>query len=276
MGGQMASSQRRRPPSTSASPSYQRRGMSVRAQPSVLRGRGEVGVRRPPSSGRPQSLLSSPLSSPRGSLRKRASSPPSPRLSFRQQPPPDAMPLPSTRPHMLRGRKHTSNWHSPSPPLPSPQRQSPPPPERSHSPPQTFCPTSPHHPPSPSPSRISNRPLPARSSIRRMRGGAGGRSPLPMGAVKPSPANPYSQRRSRHGPPVTQHVAPFRSSIHSGPGPHLGQIGGIAGAPMLARMGSQPTGLRESNCIGTPKGGFARPVAFFKTEWPSFSPAISA
>ncbi|XP_077940214.1 unconventional myosin-XV isoform X2 [Gasterosteus aculeatus] len=259
--GQMPSSQRRRPLSSTASPSHQRRGMSVRAQPSLSRGRGEVGLRRPPSTGRPQSPLPSPLSSPRGSLRKRASPPPSPRLSFRQQPPPDAVPLPSTRPHMFRGRKQTSKLrHSPSPPLPSPQTQSPPLPERSDSPPQTFRPTSPHRPPSPSLSRISSRPLPARSSIRRMRGGGGGRSHLPMGAVKPSPANPYSQRRSRHGPPITQHVAPFRSSIHSGPGPHLGQTGGIAGAPMLARVGSQPTGLRESMRNGTSQGGFHRPV----------------
>ncbi|KAL3054111.1 hypothetical protein OYC64_006444 [Pagothenia borchgrevinki] len=80
-----------------------------------------------------------------------------------------------------------------------------------------------------------------------------------MGAVKPSPANPYSQRRSRHGPPVTQHVAPFRSSIHSGPTSSSGQMGGVAGTPMLARAGSRPAGLRESKRIGTPQGGFHRP-----------------
>ncbi|KAF7669613.1 hypothetical protein LDENG_00170640 [Lucifuga dentata] len=92
------------------------------------------------------------------------------------------------------------------------------------------------------------------------RGGAGGRSHVPMGAVKPSPANPYLHRHSRHGPPVTQHVAPFRSSIHSGPGPTPGQMGAAAGPPMLARTGSRPTGLRESNRLSSPQGGFHRPV----------------
>lgn len=261
--GQRATSMldRRRPPSPPPPLPSQRRGMSVRTQPSLTRGRGGIGLRRAPSTVRPQSPLSSPLASPRGSLRKRASPPPSPRLSFRQQPPPDAVPLPSTRPHLFKGRKQTSKMRrSPSPPLPSPQRRSPPLPDRSQSPPHTFRPTSPHRPPSPSPSRISSRPLPTRSSTRRLRGGAGGRSHVPMGAVKPSPANPYLQRRSRHGPPVTQHVAPFRSSIHSGPAPPSGQIGGIAGTPMLARTGSRPAGLRESKRIGTPQGGFHRPV----------------
>lgn len=249
---------RRRPPSPPVSPPYQRRGMSMRTQPSMTRGREGAGFRRSPSTVRPHSPFSSPPASPRGSLRKRASPPPSPRLSFRQQPPPDAVPLPSTRPHLFKGRKQTSKMRrSPSPPLPSPQRHSPPLPERSQSPPQAFRPPSPHRPSSPSPSRISSRPLPTRSSTRRMRGGVGGRSHVPMGAVKPSPANPYLQRRSRHGPPVTQHVAPFRSSIHSGPIP---PSGGAAGAPALARTGSRPTGLRESKRIGTPQGGFHRPV----------------
>lgn len=261
MAGQMQTSQRRRPPSPPAPSSHQRRGMSVRAQPSLSRGRGGVGMRRAPSTARPQSPLSSPLASPRASMRRRASPPPSPRLSFRQQPPPDAVPLPSTRPHLFKGRKQTSKMRrSPSPPLPSPQRRSPPLPDRPQSPRQAFRPTSPHRPPSPSPSRITSRPLPTRSSTRRLRGGAGGRNHVPMGAVKPSPANPYSQRRSRHGPPVTQHVAPFRSSIHSGPAPPSGQIGGVAGTPMLARAGSRPTGLRESKRFGTPQGGFHRPV----------------
>ncbi|XP_032393727.1 unconventional myosin-XV [Etheostoma spectabile] len=255
MAGQMQAS-----PSPPASSSHQRRGMSVRAQPSLSRGMGRAGFRRASSTVRPQSPFSSPLASPRGSLRKRASPPPSPRLSFIQQPPP-AAPLPPTRPHLFKGRKQTSKLrHSPSPPLSSPQRQSPPLPERSQSPPQTFRPTSPHRPPSPSPSRITSRPLPIRSSIRRLRGGAGGRNPVPMGAVKPYPANSFSQRSSRHGPPVTQHVAPFRSSIHSGPVPPSGQLGGVAGTPMLARAGSRPTGLRESKRIGTPQRGFHRPV----------------
>ncbi|XP_039861910.1 verprolin-like [Simochromis diagramma] len=149
---------------------------------------------------------------------------------------------------------------SPSPPQPHSQRRSPTQPERAESPPRSFRPTSPHRPPSPSPSRVTSRPLPTRSSTRRMRGGAGIRSHVPMGAVKPSPANPYLQRHSRHGAPVTQHVAPFRSSIHSGPAPLSGQIEDIAGTPMLARAGSRPTGLRESKRTGTPQRGFHRPV----------------
>lgn len=263
MAGQRPSSplDRRRSPSPPASPPHHRRGMPIKAQPSLGRGRGVTGLRRGPSTVRTQSPLSSPLASPRGSLRKRASPPPSPRLSFRQHPPPDAVPLPSSRPHLFKGRKQTSKMrHSPSPPLPSPRSRSPSLLERSQSPPQTFRPTSPHRPPSPSSSRITNRNLPSRSSTRRLRGSVGGRSHVPMGAVKPSPANPYLQRRSRHGPPVTQHVAPFRSSIHSGPVSHSGQIGGISGTSMLARTGSRPTGLRESKRIGAPQGGFHRPV----------------
>uniref|UniRef100_A0A3P8RPX6 Myosin XVA n=1 Tax=Amphiprion percula TaxID=161767 RepID=A0A3P8RPX6_AMPPE len=253
---------RQKTPSPLSSPIHHRRGMSTRrAQPSMTRGRGGAGLHRAPSSVRPQSPFSSPLASPRGSLRKRVSPPPSPRLSFRQQPPPDAVPLPPTRPPLFKGRKQTSKMRrSPSPPLPSPQTQSPLQPERSHSPLQSFHPTSPHRPPSPSPSRITNRPLPTRSSTRRMRGSVGGQSHVPMGAVKPSPANPYLQRHSRHGPPLTQQVAPFRSSIHSGPAPPAGPIGAGAGTPMLARAGSRPTGLRESKRIGTPQRGFHRPV----------------
>uniref|UniRef100_A0AAZ1XU22 Myosin XVAa n=1 Tax=Oreochromis aureus TaxID=47969 RepID=A0AAZ1XU22_OREAU len=253
---------RRRPHSPPpSSPLQHRRGMSVRTQPSMAKERGDIRLRRAPSSVRPQSPISSPLASPRGSLRKRASPPPSPRLSFRQQPPPDAVHLPSTRPQLFRGRKQTSKMRrSPSPPQPHTQRRSPTHPERAESPPRSFRPTSPHRPPSPSPSRVTSRPLPTRSSTRRMRGGAGVRSHVPMGAVKPSPANPYLQRHSRHGPPVTQHVAPFRSSIHSGPAPLSGQIDDIAGTPMLARAGSRPTGLRESKRIGTPQRGFHRPV----------------
>ncbi|KAM9391737.1 uncharacterized protein KZ484_003277 [Pholidichthys leucotaenia] len=149
---------------------------------------------------------------------------------------------------------------SPSPPLPSQQRRSPPQPDRTQSPPPFFRPTSPHRPPSPSPSRVTSRPLPTRSSTHRLRGGIGGRSPVPMGTVKPSPANPYSQRHSRRGPPVTQQVAPFRSSIRSGPALPSAQIGAVASAPMLARAGSRPGGLGESNRIDSTQGGFRRPV----------------
>uniref|UniRef100_A0A672YL69 Myosin XVAa n=1 Tax=Sphaeramia orbicularis TaxID=375764 RepID=A0A672YL69_9TELE len=215
---------------------------------------------------RPRSPLTSPPSSPRGSFRKRRSfrrrpsPPPSPRLSFRQQPPPDALPLPPARPPVFHGRKQPSRIRrSPSPTLPPPERRSPPLADRPQSPPRAFRSTSPHRPPSPSPSHISRRPLPTRSSTRRRRGGAANRSQVPMGAVKPSPANPYL-RRSRHGPPITQHVAPFRSSIHSGPAPPPGQMGGVVGGPMLSRTSSRPTMFRESQRIGTPQGVFHRPV----------------
>uniref|UniRef100_M3ZGT3 Myosin XVA n=1 Tax=Xiphophorus maculatus TaxID=8083 RepID=M3ZGT3_XIPMA len=244
------------PPS---SPPYYRRGMSVRAQPSLKQGRRGIGLHRGPSTVRPHSPLSSPLASPRASLRKRQSPPSSPRLSFRQQPPPDAVHLPPVRPHLFKGRKQTSMMRgSPSPPLPSPQRRSPIQPEASRSPPKSFRPTSPHHAPSPSPSRVSARPLPTRSSTRRLRGSPGVRSHVPMGAVKPSPANPYLQRRSRPGPPVTQQVAPFRSSIHRGPASPSGEMG--SGTTMLARSSSRPAGLRETKRAGSVQGAFHRPV----------------
>lgn len=247
---------RQRPPSPVSSQPHNRRGMSVRGQPSLSQGRGDTCLHRATSTAKPQSPLSSPLASPRGSLRRRASPPPSPR-SFRQKPPPDAVSLASTKPHVFNGRKQTSKMrYTASPPLPSPQRQSPPLPDRCQSPPQTFRPTSPHCPSSPSSPRISRRPLPTRSSTRRLRG----RNHVPMGAVKPSPANPYLQRHSRHGAPITQHVAPFRSSLHSGPAHPSGQTGGVAGSPMLARTGSHTIGLRESKQIGSPQGGFHRPI----------------
>ncbi|XP_072225685.1 unconventional myosin-XV [Leuresthes tenuis] len=261
--GQMPTSpvDRRRPLSPPSSSPHYRRRMSIRAQPSLTQARGGIGMRRAPSSVRPQSPLSSPLASPRESLRKRHSPPPSPRLSFRQRPPPDAVPLPPTRPHLFKERKQTSMMRrSPSPPLPTPHGRSSLQAERAQSPPQSFRPASPHRPPSPSPSRVTARPLPTRSSTRRLRGSPGGRSQVPMGAVKPSPANPYLQRRSRHGPPVTQQVAPFRSSIHSGSTSPSGQTGAVAGTPMLARVGSRPTGLREAKRIGTAQGGFHRPI----------------
>ncbi|KAM4530053.1 uncharacterized protein PAE49_022713 [Odontesthes bonariensis] len=263
LAGQMPTSpvDRRRPLSLPSSPPHNRRGMPIRAQPSLTQGRGGIGLRRAPSSVRPQSPLSSPLASPRESLRKRHSPPPSPRLSFRQRPPPDAVPLPPTRPHLFKERKQTSMMRrSPSPPLTTLHGRSSRQAERAQSPPQAFRPASPHRPPSPSPSRVTARPLPTRSSTRRLRGSPGGRSQVPMGAVKPSPANPYLQRRSRHGPPVTQQVAPFRSSIHSGSTSPSGQIGAVAGTPMLSRAGSRPTGLREAKRIGTAQGGFHRPI----------------
>ncbi|KAM4534509.1 uncharacterized protein V3H82_024417 [Fundulus diaphanus] len=163
------------------------------------------------------------------------------------------------RPHLSKGRKQTSMMRrSPSPPLPTPQRRSPIQSEATRSPPKSFRPTSPHFPPSPSPSAVSARPLPTRSSTRRLRGGSGVRNHVPMGAVKPSPANPYLQRHSRPGPPVTQQVAPFRSSIHRGPASPSGEIG--SGTTMLSRSGSRPTGFRETKRTGPAKGTFHRPV----------------
>lgn len=244
------------PPS---SPPLYRRRMSVRAQPSLKQSRQGIGLPRGPSTARPHSPLSSSLASPQQSLRKRQSPPSSPRLSFRQQPPPDAVHLPPMRPHLFKGRKQTSIMRrSPSPPLPSPQSRSPVQPDLSRLPRKSFRPTSPYRPTSPSPSHVSARPLPSRSSTRRLKGGPGVRSHVPMGAVKPSPANPHFQRRSRPGPPVTQQVAPFRSSIHRGPATTSGEIG--SGTTMLARSSSRPAGLRETKRVGGAQGTFHRPV----------------
>lgn len=252
---------RQRPPSPVPSQLHNRRGFSVRAQPSLSRGQEGIGIHRTPSAARPQSPPSSPIASPKGSLRKRVSQPPSPGQSCRQHPPPDAVSQPASSPHFSRGRKQATKLRqSPSPPSSSLLRRSPTLPERSQSPSQSFCPSSPHRPPSPSPSRISGHPLPTRSSTRRLRGVGGGRSHVPMGAVKPSPANPYFQGHGRHGAPLTQHVAPFRSSLHSGSVPHTGQPGPITRVPVLARTGSHNLGLRESKGIGSPQEGFRRPV----------------
>ncbi|KAK7939847.1 hypothetical protein WMY93_003173 [Mugilogobius chulae] len=255
-GPPMSPRERRRSPSPTSSPTQQRKGITGRAQPSLARGRRGNGLQRAPTQ-RAQSPLTSPLSSPRASFRKRAGRPPSPRLSFRQQPPPDAVPLPSTRPNMFKGRNQTSRLkHSSSPTHSSSQRRSPSLSDRPQSPPRAFRPASPHRPSSTSPSQITRRPLPTRASTRRLRGVGPNRPQVPMGAVKPSPANPYPNRRSRHGPPVT-HVAPFRSSIHSGPTSPTAQI---AGPPMLARSGSRPTGLVGPHQIGSAQGVFHRPV----------------
>ncbi|XP_028842547.1 unconventional myosin-XV isoform X2 [Denticeps clupeoides] len=82
-----------------------------------------------------------------------------------------------------------------------------------------------------------------------------------MRAVKPTAGNPLVRRRSRQGPPLMQNVAPFRSSVHTGP---VDQS--VTSSPvMLARKGSRPVGLRESKQFlppGTPSNqrGFHRPV----------------
>lgn len=241
-------------PGAPASTLLPRRGMEGGARPSLTR--EAIRLHRNPSPAQPRSPISSPIASPRGSWRKKRTPAPSSGLSFRPQSPENTVPLPPTQSQVFKERKQKSQMsHSPSSPLPSPQRWSPPLPEKS--PPQTFQPTSPRCPTSPSTSHITNRPLPTWSSTRRRRGDTGGRSHVPMHAVKPSPVNPYSQRRSRYGPPVTQHVRPFRSSIHSGSAPPSEQMGVAVKAP---RTGSQTVRLRDSKRIGKTQGGFQRPV----------------
>lgn len=240
---------------------HNRRGFSVRAQPSLSQRQGGIGIKRSPSTARPTSPPSSPIASPQGSLRKKMSQPSSPGPSCRQHPPPDAVSHPSSSPHFSRGRNQASkSRQSPSPPPSSLRRQSPTLPESSQSPSQSYCRSSQHRPPSPSPSRISGRPLPTRSSTRRLRGVGRGRSHVPMGAVKPSPANPYLQGHGRPGAPLTQHVAPFRSSLHSGSVPATGQPGPTTRVPVSARSGSHNFGLMDSKRIGSPQEGFHRPV----------------
>lgn len=235
-----------------------RREVSMSTRQSAAR--GPAGAEMQNSSmavNHPQSPCS-PLSSPTELSRKRASPPPSPRLSPRQQPPTDGVSLSSTRPRLFEGRKQSHKIRqSASPPTPSSQRQSPSLPERSQSPRPNFCSSLQYH----HLSTPHTSPQPLRSS-QRIRVGTGHREHIPLGAVKPSPASPYLKRRSRHGPPVTQHVAPFRSSIHmvQGPAHPSGQAGSVVGTSILARSGSNTTGLRESNQIQPDQGGFHRPV----------------
>lgn len=244
-----------RQPSPPLSPPHHRRGMSIRAEPSLRLGRAGMGFNRATTTVRPQSPLSRQLASPQESSRHRHSPPSSPRLSFRQQPPPDAVPLPPTRPNLFKREKRISVMrHPPSSPPPSPQRHSPIQIERPQSPPQSFRPTSPRQSPSPSPSRVT------RSSTRRMISGPVARNQVPMRAVKPSPANPYVRRRSRQGPPVTQQVAPFRTSKHSGAASPLGQVGASAPTSMLNRVDSRPVGIREAKRTSSTQRGFHRPV----------------
>lgn len=203
-----------------------------------------------------QSPLSGSLSSPRELPRKRASPPTSSRVSFGQHPTTDIGPLPSTRLQLSEDKKQSFKVRqSASPPIPSSQRQSPSFPDRSQSPPPNLCSSLPyHHPSTPHTSRQSLR------SSQQIRIGVGSRDHIPLGAVKPSPASPYLKRRSRHGPPVTQHVAPFRSSFHSGPARLSGHAGSRVGTPIIARTGSNTASLRESKQIQAPQGGFHRPV----------------
>lgn len=240
---------------------HHKRGFLVRAQPSLSQGQKGIGVQSTPYTTRLQSAPASPIASPKGSLRKRMTQSSSTGQFCRQQPPTDAVSQPPSSPKFSRGRKQAPKQRqSPSPPSSSLLRQSSTLRERTQSPSQSFCPSSQHRPSSPSPSQISGRPLPSRSSTRRVRGVGGGRSHVPMGAVKPSPANPYMQGHSRHGAPLTQHVAPFRSSLHSGSVPPVGQPGPTAGVPVLAKTGSYNLGFRESKGIGSPQEGFCRPV----------------
>ncbi|XP_029692792.1 unconventional myosin-XV isoform X4 [Takifugu rubripes] len=245
----------RQPYSTSFPPHCKREvSMSTRQPHSRAHGGTEM-QKSSPTVSQPQSSRS-PLSSPMELPRKTASPPPSPRLASRRQPPTEVASFSSNRPHLFESRKQSQKMRqSTSPATPPSQRQSPSLPERSQSPRPHFF----HSIPYQTQSTPHTRSEPLRYS-QRVRRGAGDREHIPLGAVKPSPASPYLKRRSRHGPPVTQHVAPFRSSIHSGLAHSSGQAGSRVGTPILARSSSNTTGIRESKQIQPPQGGFHRPV----------------
>lgn len=243
-----------RPPYSTSYPPLCRKDVPMRQFQS--RGHGGIEAQKySPTVKQSQSPPSSPTSSPRELPRKRASPPTSPRVSFRQQPTANVS-LTSTRHRLSEDKKQSYNIRqSASLPKPSSQRQSPSPLERSQSPHQHFFSSLPY--PHPSTPHTSRQPF---RSSQRIRIEAGGHDHIPLGAVKPSPASPYLKRRNRHGTPVTQHVAPFMSSIHSGPAHPSGHAGSGVGTPILARTGSNPTGLRESKQIQAAQGGFHRPV----------------
>jgi len=87
-----------------------------------------------------------------------------------------------------------------------------------------------------------------------------------MGTVKPSRVNPIFQRKSHHGTPQMQNVAPFRSSVHNVPMSSGALNQSARSSPiMLARQGSRPAGFQDSKRFfpsGTPnpQRGFHRPV----------------
>ncbi|XP_028311141.1 unconventional myosin-XV isoform X2 [Gouania willdenowi] len=230
--------ERGRPPSPNFSSLPPQKRVPIRAQPSLTR-RQKV-----PSPIPPHSQFSSPRASPHLSLRKKVSPPASPTLSFRHHPLPDSVSLSSSRQNLLKERKPTFKMRqSTSSSVPFVGRRSPSHLERSQSSSST-------------PLHAVKQSPPPRFSSHRFRFSAGGRTHVPMRAVKPYPVNPYSERHSRRRTPITQQVAPFRSSIHSGHVPSST----IAGTPVLARTGSRPVELRGSKRIGTPQRGFQRPV----------------
>ncbi|XP_068509540.1 unconventional myosin-XV isoform X3 [Syngnathus scovelli] len=235
-------------PNPYAPSQFQGSGVSFTAQTPVTAVRAGYGLQRV----QPRSPLHSPITSPRGSLRKRNDQPPDPRLSLRRQTRPNASPSPSSRAQSIQRRSQVRR--SPSPPLPSAlPRQRAPLTERAQSPHQTVEPSPSYDPPSPSVSDNTRHTLHNRSSTHKFRGVSGSPSYVPMESVKTSPGNAYPRRRSTRRAPVTQHVAPFRSSIRSGRGPPSGPMNGAVGVPMLARKGSQ---LRDSK----PQVGFQRPI----------------
>lgn len=289
----------RRKFSPPSSPQPSRRAASPLAS---LRGKSPTPQRKPFGSGAPSPLVNgreSPPMSPRGSMRRR-SPPSSPRPTLRQSS--QASPAPpiksrfrpigrSNQESFVSSRSIRKSSFSPQPSL---RRRSPPrsptigqqsleesspyPRRRATSP--TQRPVSPRpispfasrsqRPLSPSPSAFSGRiqhdpqHLPTRSSTRRFRGFGGNK--VPMGTVKPSPVNPILQRKSHHGAPQMQNVAPFRSPVHNVPMSSGALNQSARSSPiMLARQGSRPAGFQDSKRFfppGTPnpQRGFHRPV----------------
>ncbi|KAJ7992011.1 hypothetical protein DPEC_G00274160 [Dallia pectoralis] len=244
-------------PSTSSLDQRHTSPLPSRRDPS-LRATSQLSRRRLPH--QTHSPLASPPTSPRGSLRKRSlPASISPKWSMRKRSlsPSHSGSSPTHSRTCLIGKNSIQPRES-FPPT-SPFRRSttlgdnrPPSPTTDPHVPQ-FSRSS--HPSSPSPSRVSNRPLPSRSSTQRR---TGGRAQIPMGAVKPSPGNPYLQRSSRQAPPLTQNVTPFRSLSSTGqiqaPGPQIQ----APGPHMLGYSAARPRGFRGSQ--QTSQGGFQRPV----------------
>ncbi|XP_019719968.1 mucin-6-like [Hippocampus comes] len=231
------------------SPQFHVNGESFTSQPPVTPVRAGIGLQKVQS----RSPHQSPITTPRGSLRKGEGPPPDPRLYLRQQQHSSASPLPSSRAQSRQRRSQVRR--SPSSPPSFLPRERAPLSVRAQSPHQTVQATPIDHPPSPSQSQNTRQPLPNHTSTHKFKGVSGSPSHVPMGSVKPSPANVHPRRRSRRRPPVTQHVAPFRSSIRSCRSPPSGQLNGVVEIPMLARKGK---GLQSRD--SKPQMGFQRPI----------------
>ncbi|KAM9485945.1 LOW QUALITY PROTEIN: uncharacterized protein ACWYII_004793, partial [Salvelinus alpinus] len=214
------------PPPGQRPPSVLYRRMSPPSSPHPLSPHRRLQPQRPPSLSLSPRRPPSPPISPRASMIRR-SPPSSPRGSIRRVMPPPSSPSPS---RLGGGSPFGARKVLPGTPSPSsPRRASPPASPQVRTRPRDSI----YHPPSsplsmrtsPSPSRRSFSPAPrptsptlSRHSTRLLRQGEtplvrprfGGRGPVPMGTVRPSPVG----RRGRPMAP-TQNVPPFRTSVRS-------------------------------------------------------------